>query len=78
MPNWKAAGPDSRLAVLLKIDHPEFARCFDNLLVNVWKTGRTPQQWKDATTKILKIMRDRFDCSFTGEFHLLPMQANCY
>ena len=53
MPNWKAVGPDSLPAELLKIDHPEFIRYFHNLLVNVWRTGDVPQQWKDATIKVL-------------------------
>ena len=44
MPNWKAAGPDSPPAELLKIDHPKFIRYFHNLLVNVWRTGDVPQQ----------------------------------
>lgn len=43
MPNWKVACPDSLSAELLNLDHPEFARCFRNILVNVWKTGDTPQ-----------------------------------
>ncbi len=48
MPNWKAVGPDGLPAELLKIDHPAFAQCFHNILVNVWLTGEVPQQWKDA------------------------------
>ena len=63
MPNWKAVGPDSLPAELLKIDHPEFIRYFHNLLVNVWRTGDVPQQWKDATIKVLHRMKDRSDCS---------------
>ncbi|MEP4684613.1 MAG: hypothetical protein ABJ015_23620 [Rhodopirellula bahusiensis] len=47
MPNWKAVGPDSLPAKLLKIDHLEFIRYFHNLLINVLRTGDVPQQWKD-------------------------------
>ena len=39
MPNWKAAGPDSLPAELLKHGHAKFTRCFHSILVNVWKTG---------------------------------------
>ena len=63
MPNWKAVGPDSLPAELLKIDHPEFIRYFHNLLVNVWRTGNVPQQWKDATIKVLHEKKDRSDCN---------------
>ena len=44
MLNWKAAGPGSLPAEVLKFDHPEFIRYFHNLLVNVWSTGQVPQQ----------------------------------
>ena len=58
MPNWKAVGPDSLPAEILKIDHPEFIRYFHNLLVNVWRTCDVPQQWKDATMKVLNTKND--------------------
>ena len=51
MSNWKAVGPDGLPVELLKIDHPAFAQCFHNILVNVWSTGEVPQQWKDAIIK---------------------------
>ena len=35
MPNWKAVGPDSLPAKVLKHDHPEFIRYFHNLIANV-------------------------------------------
>ena len=63
IPNWKAVGPDSLPAEFLKIDHPEFIRYFHNLLVNVWRTGDVPQQWKAATIKVLHKMKDRSDCN---------------
>ena len=43
MPNWKAVGPDSLPAEILKLDHPEFIRYFHNLLVKVRSTGEVPQ-----------------------------------
>ena len=63
MPNWKAVRPDSLPAEVLKLDHPEFIRYFHNLLVNVWRMGEVPQQWKDATIKVLHQKKDRFDCN---------------
>ena len=63
MPNWKAVGPDSLPAKLLKLDHPEFIRCFHILLVNVWRTGDVPQQWKDATIKVLHKKKECSDCN---------------
>ena len=63
MSNWKAVGPDGLPAELLKIDHPAFAQCFHNILVNVWLTGEVPQQWKDAIIKVLHKKKDRTDCN---------------
>ena len=75
MPNWKAVGPDSLPAEVLKLDHQEFIRYFHNLFVNVWRTG-VPQQWKDATIKVLHIKKDRSDCNnYTEGFRLLATQA---
>ena len=62
MPNWKAVRPESLPAQLLKLDHPEFIWCFHNLLVNVWRTGDAPQQWKHTTIKVLHKKKDRSDC----------------
>ena len=62
MPNRKAVGPDS-LPAKVKLDHPEFIRSFHNLLVNVWRTGDVPQQWKDSTIKVLHKKKDRSDCN---------------
>ena len=62
MPNWKAVGLDYLPAELLKIDYPEFIRYCHNILVNVWRTGDVPQQWKDATIKVLH-RKDRSHCN---------------
>ena len=56
-------GQDSLPAELLKLDHPEFIRYFHNLLVNVWRTGDVPQQWKDATIEVLHKKKDRSHCN---------------
>ena len=63
MLNWKAVGPDSLPAEVLKLDHPEFIRYVHNLLVNVWSTGEVPQQWKDATITVLHERKDLSDCN---------------
>ena len=52
MPNWKSVGTDSLTAEVLKLHHPEFIRYFHNLLVNMWRTGQVPQQWKYVTIKV--------------------------
>ena len=63
MPTWKLVGPDSLPSDLLEIDHPEFIRYFHNLLVNVWRPGDVPQQWKCAIVKVLHKKKDRSDCN---------------
>ena len=63
MSNWKAVGPDDLQADLVKLDHPEFIQCFHHILVNVWITGEVPQQWKDATIKVLHKKKDPTDCN---------------
>ena len=39
-------GRDSLPVDALKLEQPEFIRYIDNLIVNVWRTGDAPQQWK--------------------------------
>ena len=56
MHNWKAPGPDSLGAELLKIDEPVepiILERFHVILVEVWTGGEVPQQWKDAIIKVL-------------------------
>ena len=82
MRNWKAVGPDSFPAELLKLDHSEFIRCF-HVLFNVRerqcaRTGNVPQQWKDATIKVLHKKRG-FACypfrqSVAESCRFLPQQ----
>ena len=71
IPNWKALGPDSLPSELLKIDHREFTRYFHSLLVNVWRTGDVPEQWKDATIKVLYKKKGRSDCNNYQEISLV-------
>ena len=73
MPNWKAVGPDSLPAEVVKLDHPEFIRYFHSLLVNVWRTGEVPQQWKDATITVLHKKKDRSDCN---NYRGIPLVAH--
>ena len=84
-PNWKAVGPESLAAGLLKRDHPESFRYFHNLLVNVWRTEDVPQQRKDATIEVLHKKKDRSDHNFyrgislvarSGKETLLEMVAS--
>ena len=58
MPHWKGVGPDGLPAELLKIDHPAFAQCFHNILMDVWVAREFPQQWKDAIIKVLHKNKD--------------------
>ena len=66
MHNWKAPGPDSLVAELLKIDGPAepiVLERFHAILVEVWTEGEVPQQWKDATIKVLYKKSDRSNCN---------------
>ena len=63
IPNWKAVGPDSLPAELLKFDHLEFIQYFHNVLVNVRRTGDVPQQRIGAIMKVLHKKKDRSDCN---------------
>ena len=66
MHNWKAPGSDSVVAELLKIDEPAESivlERFHAILVEVWTGGEVPQQWKDATIKVLYKKSDRSNCN---------------
>ena len=66
MHSWKAPGPDSLLVELLKIDEPAepiVLERFRAILVEVWNGGKIPQQWKDATIKVLSKNSDRSNCN---------------
>ena len=55
--NRKAVGPDGLPAELLKVlaDEGELNTLgkFHDIIVAVWRGGGVPQQWKDATIKVL-------------------------
>ena len=36
---------------------------FHDIIVAVWTTGEVPQEWKDATIKVLHKKKDRTECS---------------
>ena len=57
MANGKAVGPDELPAELLKLglsdSSHEILLAFHDIIVAVWMTGEVPQEWKDATIKVL-------------------------
>ena len=64
--NWKAAGPDLLVAELLKIDgddEPIVRERLRAIFVEVWNGGEMPQEWKDATIKVLYKKGDRSNCN---------------
>ena len=69
MQNWKATGHDSLPVELLKVDgleddfEPVVLEEFHDLLVRVWEEGNVPQEWKDATIKVLYKKADRSNCN---------------
>ena len=67
MANGKAMGPDELPAGLLKLglsdSSHEILLAFHDIIVAVWMTGEVPQEWKDATMKVLHKKKDRTECS---------------
>ncbi|CAB1104154.1 unnamed protein product [Ectocarpus sp. CCAP 1310/34] len=65
MANRKAVGPDDLPAELIKLfldGDRGFLREFHAIVVDVWQTGNVPQQWKDATIKVLFKKGDTMEC----------------
>ena len=66
MANGKVMGPDELPAELLKLGRSdsshEILLAFDGILVTVQMTGEVPQEWKDATIKVLHQTKDRAEC----------------
>ena len=60
-------GPDELPAELLKLglsdSSHEILLAFHDIIVSVWMTGEVPQEWKDATIKVLHKKMDRTECS---------------
>ena len=67
MVNWKVPGADSLPVELLKLNdstrEPVVLRHFHAVLVRVWRGEEIPQEWKDATIKVLYKKSDRSDCN---------------
>ena len=66
MANGKASGADSLPVELLKLDDPTrepVLKHFHASLVRVWRGEEIPQEWKDATIKVLHKKSDRSDCN---------------
>ena len=67
MANGKAMGPDELPAELLKLglsdSSHEILLAFHDIIVAVWMTGEVPQEWKDATIKVLHKKKDRTERS---------------
>ena len=67
MANVKAMGPDELPAELLKLvlsdSSHEILLAFHDIIVAVWMTGEVPQEWKDATIKVLHKKKDQTKCS---------------
>ena len=67
MANGKAMGPDELPAELLKLglsdSSHEILLAFHDIIVAVWMTGEVPQEWKDATIKVLHNKKDRTEGS---------------
>ena len=65
--NGKTMGPDELPAELLKLglsdSFHEILLVFHDIIVAVWMTGEVPQEWKDATIKVLHKTKDRTECS---------------
>ena len=75
MANGKAVGPDELPAELLKLgpsdSSHEILLVFYDIIVAVWMTGEVPQEWKDATIKVLHKKKDRTECSSYRDLSLV-------
>ena len=64
--NRKAVKPDGIPAELLKVladeGGMETLGTFQDIIVAVWRGGGVPQQWKNATIKVLHKKKDRTEC----------------
>ena len=76
MANEKAVGPDSLPAELLKLYDPDILQHFHSIILAVWTEGEVPQQWKDATIKVLH-KKDRSDCGNYGGIASSHIPAKC-
>ena len=76
MANRKAVGPDGLPVELQKVlvegDSDNLAS-FHEIVVAVWRRGHVPQQWKDATIKVLHKKKDRTEC---GKYRGISLVAH--
>ena len=67
MANGKAMGPDELPAELLKLGLSDSSRevlvAYHGTTLAVWMAGEVPQEWKDATIKVLQKKKNRTECS---------------
>eukprot|EP00752_Nemacystus_decipiens_P007608 g6799.t1 len=65
MANRKTVGPDDLPAEVIKLflgGDQDLLHDFHAIVVEVWQTGEVPQQWKDATIKVLFKKGDPLEC----------------
>ena len=65
MANKKAVGPDELPAELIKLfldGDQVLLRQFYAIIRTIWQSGRVPQQWKDASIKVLHKKKDKTEC----------------
>ena len=67
MATGKAMGPDELPAELFKLglcdSSHEILLAIHGIIMDVWMTGEVPQEWKDATIKVVHKKKDRTECS---------------
>ena len=61
--NGKAAGGDKVVAELVKKGGETMVNWLLELIQEVWRTGRVPQEWKDSTLVPLHKKKDRKECT---------------
>ena len=79
MPRNAVGREGLRAELLIILDHPTFAQCFHNILVNVWVTERIPQERKCAIIKVLQQNESvGLITTITEGFCLLPTQPRFF
>ena len=74
--NRKAVRPDGLPAELLKVLADEGKNTLGNIyyiIAAVWRGGGVPQQWKNATIKVLHKKKDRTGC---GSYRVISLVAH--
>ena len=82
MANWKAPDAESLPVELLKLDDPTrepvVLKYFHAILVRVWRGEEIPQEWKDATIKVLLKKSNRSDCNNFRGISLVSQSAKYF